>query len=261
MIYFMIIFELIKKCIINNTDLSNRMSSGIIIGSGFLAKNFKQHENLFKKLNIHVYAAGVANSLCKNKDLFEIDKNRLVDFSKQMDKKNKILYFSTCSIGDPSRNNNEYIKNKLILENYIKSNFEKYLIIRLPEVVGHTKNDNTLIKFFYNKIKNKQTFNLWSKASRSVIDIDDVTKILIDLLSRKKLDKSVINIANPLKYSPIQIVNIFEQLISTKARYNLIDQGKLNWRIDVSQILDSIKNCKIDFNNSYLKNVLKKYFT
>ena len=178
-----------------------------------------------------------------------------------MDKKNKILYFSTCSIDDSSRNNNEYIKNKLILENYIKSNFEKYLIIRLPEVVGHTKNDNTLIKFFYNKIKNKQTFNLWSEASRSVIDIDDVIKILIDLLSRKKLDKSVINIANPLKYSAIQIVNTFEQLILTKAKYNLIDQGKLNWRIDVSQILDSIKNCMIDFNNSYLKNVLKKYFT
>ena len=41
MIYFMMIFELIKKCIINNTDLSNRMSSGIIIGSGFLAKNLR----------------------------------------------------------------------------------------------------------------------------------------------------------------------------------------------------------------------------
>jgi len=53
MIYFMMIFELIKNCIIYNTDLSNRMSSGIIIGSGFLAKIFKQHDNLFKKLNIH----------------------------------------------------------------------------------------------------------------------------------------------------------------------------------------------------------------
>ena len=61
----MMIFKLIKKCIINNTDLSNRMSSGIIIGSGFLAKNFKQHENLFKKLNIHVYATGVRTHYVK----------------------------------------------------------------------------------------------------------------------------------------------------------------------------------------------------
>jgi len=50
-------------------------------------------------------------------------------------------------------------------------------------------------------------------------------------------------------------------LISTKAKYNLINQGDLNWKIDVSQISNSIKNCKIDFNNDYLKKVLEKYYT
>ena len=47
------------------------MSSTTIIGSGFLANSFNKHENLFKKLNICVYAAGVSNSLCQSKDLFE----------------------------------------------------------------------------------------------------------------------------------------------------------------------------------------------
>jgi len=232
-----------------------------IIGSGFLASSFKKYENLFKELNICIYAAGVSNSLCQDSDLFEKDKNRLANFSKQIDKKNTILYFSTCSIDDPSRNNNEYIKNKLIIENFIKLNFEKYLIIRLPEVIGYTKNENTLIKFLFNKIKNKQTFNLWNKATRSVIDIEDVIKILIDLLSNKKPVNKIINIANPIKYSSIQIVNTLEQLILTKAKYNLINQGDLNWKIDVSQISNSIKNCKIDFNNDYLKKVLEKYYT
>ena len=236
------------------------MSSTTIIGSGFLANSLKKHENLFKRLNISVYVAGVSNSLCQSKDLFEKDKDRLAGFSKQMNKKNTILYFSTCSIGDPSRNNNEYIKHKLIIENFIKLNFEKYLIIRLPEVVGNTKNENTLIKFFFNKIKNRQTFNLWTKATRSVIDIDDAIKILIDLLSNKKMNNKIINIANPLKYSAIEIVRTIEKLISKEAQYNLINEGDLNWKIDVSQISKSIKNCKIDFNNDYLKNVLKKYF-
>ena len=236
------------------------MLSTTIIGSGFLANSFKKHENLFKKLNISIYAAGVSNSLCQSKNLFKKDKDRLVDFSKQMNKKNIILYFSTCSIDDPSRNNNEYIKNKLIIENFIKLNFEKYLIIRLPEVVGNTKNENTLIKFFFNKIQNRQTFNLWTKATRSVIDIDDAIKILIDLLSNKKMSNKIINIANPLKYSAIEIVRTIEKLISKEAQYNLINEGDLNWKIDVSQISKSIKNCKIDFNNDYLKNVLKKYF-
>ena len=83
------------------------MSFTTIIGSGFLASNFKKHEGLFKKLNICVYAAGVSNSLCQDSGLFEKDKNRLANFSKQIDKKKTLLYFSTCSIDDPSRNNNE----------------------------------------------------------------------------------------------------------------------------------------------------------
>ena len=236
------------------------MSSTTIIGSGFLADSFKKYENLFKRLNISVYVAGVSNSLCQSKDLFEKDKDRLAGFSKQMNKKNTILYFSTCSIGDPSRNNDKYIKHKLIIENFIRLNFEKYLIIRLPEVVGNTKNENTLIKFFFNKIKNKQTFSLWTEATRSIIDIDDVIKILIDLLSNKKLSNKIINIANPLKYSAIEIVKTIEKLTSKEAQYDLVNKGDLNWKIDISQISKSIKNCKIDFNNDYLENVLKKYF-
>jgi len=129
----------------------------------------------------------------------------------------------------------------------------------LPEVVGNTKNDNTLIKFFSNKIKNKQTFSLWTEATRSIIDIDDVIKILIDLLSNKKLSNKIINIANPLKYSAIEIVKTIEKLTSKEAQYDLVNKGDLNWKIDIYQISKSIKNCKIDFNNDYLKNVLKKY--
>ena len=31
--------------------------------------------------------------------------------------------------------NTPYVKNKIIIENYIVKNFKKYLIVRLPEVV------------------------------------------------------------------------------------------------------------------------------
>ena len=74
-----------------------------------------------------------------------------------------------------------------------------------------------------------------------------------------KKNYQVVNI-DPLKYSAIGIVKTIEKLISKEAQYDLINKGDLNWKIDVSQISKSIKNCKIDFNNDYLKNVLKKYF-
>ena len=156
----------------------------------------KIHNPFFKELNICVYAAGVSNSLCKNKKLFEKDKKRLYDFSNDINKNKVLLYFSTCALNDPSRNQNPYIKNKLEIENFIKKNFAKYLIIRLPEVVGKSNNSNTLINFFFKKIREKEAFDLWSNARRSVIDIDDVTKILIDLLSNKKHKNKIIILGN-----------------------------------------------------------------
>jgi len=233
-----------------------------IIGSGFIAKNFKKYEEFFKKLDICVYATGVSNSLCKDKELLDKDKSRLSDFSKKIFENQILLYFSTCSIYDPSRNKNIYVRHKLDIENFIKENFKKYLIVRLPEVVGKNSNTNTLVNFFFNKITKKEKFDLWTNATRSIIDIEDVVKILIDFLSKKSEHKNeIINIANPEKISATHIVNVFENFIKIKANCNLVAKGEENWNIDTSVTNDCIKKCKIRFDNNYLQNVLIKYFT
>ena len=153
------------------------------------------------------------------------------------------------------------MRHKLEIEDIIKSNFDKYLIVRLPEVVGKNSNINTLINFFFNKIKRKEKFDLWTKAKRSIIDIEDVIKILIHFISNNKLDKNqTINIANPNKNSPIDIVTILESIIRIKADYNLVEKGKENWEIDISDTNNSIKKCGINFENDYLKNALMKYY-
>jgi len=237
----------------------NKNFSNSIIGTGFLAKNFEKNKKFFEKLNICVYAAGVSNSLCRDSKLFERDKKRLFDFSHNIEKKKILLYFSTCALNDPSRNKNPYIVNKSEIENFIKKNFNKYLIIRLPEIIGKNNNNNTLINFFFKKIKENEIFDLWTNATRSVIDIEDVTQILIDFLSNTSLKNETINIANPKKYSATNIVSAIEDLISIKARYNLVNKGEVNWTIDVSPIINSIKNCGIEFDNCYLKKTLKKY--
>jgi len=231
-----------------------------IIGSGFLSQNFRKHEKLFEKLNVCLYAAGVSDSQCIDKKLLEKDSNRLFDFINLIKNDRMLVYFSTCSIKDPSRKNTPYVKNKLIIENYIVENFKKYLIIRLPEVVGKSNNNKTLINFFFNKIKQNSKFELWQRASRSVIDIDDVAKILSNLLIKGEIKNRIINIANPNKYTAIQIVNMIERLTSIKAKYNLVNKGESNWEINISETLDSIKDCNIKFNNNYLKNILEKYF-
>ena len=233
-----------------------------ILGSGFIAKSFIKYEEFFKKLRIHLYAAGVSNSLCKDKEFFNEDKNRLVDFSKSIEDGQTLLYFSTCSIDDPSRNKNFYVKHKLDIEEFIKQNFKKYLIVRLPEVVGKSKNNNTLVNFFFKKIKKQEKFDLWIEANRSIIDIEDVVNILIDFLSNDTQDKNkIINIANTKKSSAFHIVKILENITKIKAKYNIVSKGEKNWDIDTSATNDSMKRCKIIFKKNYLENLLIKYFS
>ena len=233
---------------------------GTIIGSGFMAKSFHDQIQELQKLNICLYAAGISNSQTKDKNLLIKDQNRIIDFSKKFDQKKKLVYLSTCSINDPSRNKNPYVKNKLHIESLLKEKFNKFLIIRLPEVVGKNDNKTNLINFFHHSIKNKKKFEIWTKAIRNIIDIQDVVLVTMILLKNYFPNNTIINIANPIHYKVREIVKNIEKLTNMKANYNLVDKGDDNWQIDISEISEIIKNNKINFNQNYLYKVLKKYY-
>tara|TARA_Y100000590_G_C15413206_1_gene898393 strand:- start:197 stop:844 length:648 start_codon:yes stop_codon:yes gene_type:complete len=213
-----------------------------------------------EKLNICLYAAGVSNSQTKDKILLLKDQNRIIDFSKKFDQKKKLVYLSTCCINDPSRNKNPYTKNKLYIESLIKEKFKKYLIIRLPEVVGKSDNKISLTNFLYHHIKNKKKFEIWTKTKRNIIDIKDVVLLTMIVLKNCFPNNKIINIANSMNYKVREIVESFEKLTNIKANYNLVDKGDENWQIDISDIFEIIKNNKIKFNEKYLYKTLKKYY-
>ena len=101
----------------------------VIEGSGFLAKKFEKYSTFLKKKNVIIYAAGVSNSLSTNKLLFKKELNRFENFCKS--NKKKLIYISTTSIYDKSRNNSRYIKNKIKIEKIIKKKVKNYLIMSL----------------------------------------------------------------------------------------------------------------------------------
>jgi len=231
----------------------------MIIGSGFIARNFSNYVKEVDELNVCLYAAGVSNSQIQSKDLLEKEKKKIINFSKNFDEKKKLVYFSTCSIDDPLRNKSLYRRNKIDIEDIIKKKFKKFLIIRLPEVVGKSDNNLTLTNFLYNKIKKKEKFEVWSKAKRNLIDIDDAVALTINYLKNEKM-KNIINVANSISFSILEIVKEFEILSKVKANYSLVDKGDISWSIDVSSIAQEIKYCKIMFNKNYLRALLKKYY-
>ena len=232
----------------------------MIIGSGFIAKNFENYNDDLERLNICLYAAGISNSQTQDKDLLDKEKNKFIEFLKKFHQKKKLIYISTCSINDPSRNKNPYVLNKLYIEDLVQKNIKNFLIMRLSEVVGKNENKVTLINFLNNKIKNGEKFEIWSKAKRNIIDIDDAILLIIHLLENKNLNNTIINVANPKSYFVTEIVKNFEKLNNVKANYNLVDRGQDNWHLDTNKVLEISKKIKINFNENYLYELLKKYY-
>ena len=230
-----------------------------IMGSGFVAKNFKKILPFLKKNNILLYAAGVSNSKTKNKFALKKELKKIKQY-KKYDNNRTIVYISTCSIKDSTRNKSLYVKNKIKIEKYIKKRFKKFIILRFPELVGKSKNPNTLINFFYNNIKNKKKFFILKNAKRNILDIEDAVNISKNILNDRKNLNKTISIFNKFYSTPLDIVRNIEKILNTEANYTLVKQKKSTWSLDYKIISKEVRKSKVTFSKKYLYNILKKYY-
>ncbi len=221
-----------------------------IIGSGFIASKFKKKLQYYKKYNITIYAAGISNSLEKNKKNLSREINKIKKFIKLNTK--QLIYISTYSILDKSRKDKPYVKNKIIIENIIKKSTNEYLIIRLPEIVGGNKNLNTLTNFFYEKINNNKSFLLFKNVRRNILDVDDAINKSIILIKKYYKKQKTINLLNKSFYTTEKIVKTFEKILQKKARYKKKKIINNSFNLNDSYFLN--------FNKNYLLKVLEKYY-
>ena len=212
-----------------------------VIGSGFIAKKFKKYLKFIKKNNVIIYAAGISNSLERNKRNLDKEINKLKKFLDN--NKKKIIYISTYSVNDNSRINKPYVRNKIKIEKIIQKISKEYLIIRLPEIIGRNKNPRTLTNFFYNNIIANRKFIVHKNVQRNLLDIDDAIKKCIKIIKANKNKNEKINILNKNFYTPLQIVKNFEKILSKKGFYNF----------------SHIKKNKLNLKNNYFVNSSKNY--
>jgi len=220
----------------------------MIVGNGLLAKTFRHYE--FRN-DICVYAQGVSNSLCTDLNEYNRDYSLLEEHLKKSTNA-KLIYFSTCSILDTSPVTIQYVNHKVRLEQLIQNNCNNYLIVRLPQIAGNGGNKTNILNYIHDCIKNEKTFELWSKAKRNIIDVDDVFKIVNDIIEKDSHQNTIINVANDFNYSLFEIVNVLEEIIGKTALYKIVEQES-NYHIPV------INRC-VTFDDQYLKNVLIKYY-
>jgi nucleoside-diphosphate-sugar epimerase len=227
----------------------------MVVGNGMVAQKFDAYK---KNDAFLIFASGVSNSKSIDITAFDREINLIKDTIKKYPER-IFVYFSTCSIYDPEEMTSYYVLHKRKIEDLIQKSLSNYYIFRVSNLVGKSTNYNTILNFFHYHIVNKINFTLWSNSSRNLIDIDDMFQITNDILSKRILQNQIINIANPKNYNVKDIVASLELETNTKANYIPIQKGS-DFSIDISLILPVIREMKIQFGDSYLSTLIKKYY-
>jgi UDP-2-acetamido-2,6-beta-L-arabino-hexul-4-ose reductase len=227
----------------------------MVIGNGLIARGFNEYST---NNGVVIFASGVSNST--NTDFAAFDREqKLLANTLANNKEKKIVYFSTCSIYDPSLQNSAYVHHKLAMENIIAKTHSDYLIFRISNLAGNTDNPHTVLNFFIQHILNDTSFYVWAKASRNIIDMSDALSICRHIINNDLFHNQAVNIANPVNYPVLEIVETIENYFGKKGNYVLIDKES-NPIIDIKPIEKIIKSLAINFDRNYLERTIKKYF-
>ena len=226
----------------------------MIIGNGLIASLFTDCD----QENIIFFASGVSNSLETQKEEFLREENLIR--KNITENPNKIfIYFSTCSIYDSSKAESQYVLHKLKMEQIITQLCYQYLILRLSNAVGNGGNPNLLVNYLVRSVKNRETINVHTKATRNFIDTEDIKNIVIQLIKNKNFNK-IINIAYPENYTIIEILEILERFFQIKPTLNLVKNGS-GYLIDIPDIQDYFNQHSLTNKEAYLHKILEKYYS
>ena len=215
----------------------------MIVGNGLIASLFYDVD----REDVIFFASGVSNSLETELSEFQREEDLIREtFTQNPDK--LFVYFSTCSIYDSSKADSQYVLHKLKMEQIIAENCPKYLILRLSNAVGKGGNPNLLINYLVRSVRNHQKINVHTKATRNIIDTEDIKNLVLQ----------VINYQN-FNYSIIEILEIIEKELGIEPQLILTKAGS-GYEINIPDVENYFKERNLTNKESYLCNILRKYY-
>jgi len=232
------------------------VAESIIIGSGLIARAFVPQ--LTALPGAWVYAAGVSNSSCLDPREFERERARLAEALAAAPPASLFLYFSTCSVDDPAMRESAYVRHKLAMEHLVRRR-DRHLVLRLPQLAGKTPNPHTLLNHLYARIVRSERFAIWRGATRNIIDVDDVARVVTDLVVSENACGETINVANAHSYGIFAVVRSLEKVTGHKGIFDIIDRGT-GYAIDIDRIQAALHRCRLSFPEDYLLQVIRKYY-
>ena len=225
----------------------------MIVGNGLIASLFRNHD----REDIVFFASGVSNSSETDPAQFQREET-LVRKTLSESPGKLLIYFSTCSIYDSSKTNSPYVLHKLHMEELVKNHTDQFMILRISNAVGKGGNPNLLMNYLTRSVSRNETINVHTKATRNLIDAEDVEKITLQLIENKNLNK-IINVAYSQNYSIIEILEILENHYHKKLDLNLIKAGS-GYEINIPDVEEYFRKNGLENKETYLCRILEKYY-
>ncbi|MHB8261597.1 MAG: Rossmann-fold NAD(P)-binding domain-containing protein [Bacteroidia bacterium] len=223
----------------------------MIVGNGLIAQTLTGIDHS----NCVIFASGVSNSNETNHSMFQ----REIDLLLAQDRNKTLVYFSTCSITDLTLAETAYIKHKLTIENLIKKEFQNYLILRLPTLVGKTDNPHTFFNHIKNKVIANEEVTIYKNAWRYLLDADDLKIIVPALLKDKSTKNATLHAAYNNAMNVQDIVKLIDTFLKKTSKIKLLDKGS-HFRFQNKVFINFLKKNNITlFTDNYNENIIRKY--
>ena len=224
----------------------------MVIGNGSIAKVFKQEFG--NDDSVIIFASGVSNSNEKNLSEYQREtillQNTLTKFPEK-----KIVYFSSIS---SKYVNSQYFNHKVLMENLIIKNSNSFIIIRLPQIISNSGNQNNLINFLVNSIKNNHSLEIQKDVFRALIDVDDLKKVTLEVI--KNFNNKILNFSKVENLTVINLCEMIFEILDSKVEIVEFPPKFDTPNLDNSPEIDNILEHIIDKKN-YTNKILKKYLT
>ena len=237
-----------------------------IIGNGMMANSLLRYSADIN--DAVVFASGVSDSTLKDQQEYDREYQMLCRVIQDCRQRDKILvYFSSGGTvygkcNDERKEDAQlspetvYGRHKVRCESVISSSGVRYLIARLPTVVGQTKSKTQLIPVLIKQAM-EGNVTLFKDAERDIIGIADVAGIITAILRKLKRNE-IINVASGISVPVSDIFSEIQDNLGVEPTIEIISGGDKQ-RFNVDKLHAYCP--EITFTMDYYKNVIQSYIS
>ncbi|MDB9754288.1 NAD(P)-dependent oxidoreductase [Amylibacter sp.] len=160
-------------------------------------------------------------------------------------------YSISAGTADPQ---NFYGLSKFVSEKLLEINAsedKKFIILRMPIVIGSSKNQSDIVSYLYKSLIDNKTVNLFNdgKYLRNIIHVNEVAESVNELVTRSKITEEYcsINLNSSNTMSVFEICRYMKDKLNSESKIQFIDKPSANdfdsLVVTTSQIIDGYE-CK-----------------